>query len=500
MQIISISRGSQSGGTEFATDLANKLGYECISREDLLEEATRQKIPVGKLETSIVKPHIFSERLAIELEHYKALATSILCEKALDHDIIYHGRTGHLLLPGVDNVLRIRVVTSDEQRIASVMSRLNLSRNRAKQYIEAVEEDRRKWVRKCYNVEWDVFTLYDVVLNLSQVHPANAAAAICSMAQLPEFQSTPASRSALRDLLLAARARLALLRDDKTRPMNLKLMANKGVLHVTYSFQHVDDTDAITGALHSLTGATEIVCTEAQSNILWIQESFDPDDSAYGDVLSLANSWDAAVEVIKMTPGEDFARYPVRKEIAKEALGYWLETGIIDEVEELNDGDPTDISRVYEKLITDGRAGGKRIIEGSRKTLLNAIDRSRDYRLIVLDNMFLSKTTDTRKHMTQEWVNALSESLKTPVVSMKEIQQFYRFGAKQVFRMAFFAILSALILAAIFHFDDQIMALLMREGTSSRILATTCIVIFIPIFAYVYSSAVGLFLRMIQLD
>ena len=158
MQIISISRGSQNFGLEFARALANKLGYECVSREDLLEEATRQRIPIGKLETAIVKPHVRTEKLAAELEHYKALVTSILCEKALDHDIVYHGRTGHLLLPGIDHILRIRVVSDFEQRISTVMEKLSLSRKKAKQYIEAVEEDRRKWVRQFYNVDWDVFT------------------------------------------------------------------------------------------------------------------------------------------------------------------------------------------------------------------------------------------------------------------------------------------------------------------------------------------------------
>jgi Cytidylate kinase-like family len=98
MQIICVSKGSQSRGEDFAKKLSEKLGYACIGREQILEEATARRIPIGKLETAIIKPGIFSEQLARELEHYKALATSILCEKALKGNIVYHGRTGHLLL------------------------------------------------------------------------------------------------------------------------------------------------------------------------------------------------------------------------------------------------------------------------------------------------------------------------------------------------------------------------------------------------------------------
>ncbi len=500
MHIVSISRGSQSLGIEFAKHLSGKLGYELISREDLLEEATRQRIPVGKLETAIVKPHIYSQRLAVELEHYKALATSILCEKALDHDIVYHGRTGHLLLPGVDNILKIRVVSDMEHRIATVMDQLRLPRKKAKQYIDAVEEDRRKWVKKFYNVDWDVFTLYDLVVNLSQINAANAASATCTMAQLPEFQSTPASVAALKDLLLASRARLILARNEKTRDANVKIMAVKGVVNVTYSFQQAEIAEAIMEALKELTEAKRVVCTEAQTNVLWIQEAFDPDERGYDQVLSLAKTWDAAVEILKMMPGDEFKRYPVSEEIAQKGLDSWRQTGIIDERDEYDTRDPEDVSKIYERLINDGRAGGKRIIEGTQQNLLNAIDRSGKYRLIVFDNMFLGKGTEARTRMIQEWSNALSDSLKTPVVSLGEIQAKYRFGASQAVRMIIAGLLAVAVLFTVFQFDDTIMEFLLREGTFSRILATTCILVFIPVFAYIYSTATGLFLRMIKLD
>ena len=40
MQIITISCGSQNYGQQFAKNLAAKLGYLCIGREELLEEVT----------------------------------------------------------------------------------------------------------------------------------------------------------------------------------------------------------------------------------------------------------------------------------------------------------------------------------------------------------------------------------------------------------------------------------------------------------------------------
>ncbi len=500
MQIVSISRGSQSLGIEFAERLSEKLGYECVSREDLLEAATARGIPVGKLETAIVKPHGPSERLAVELEHYKALAASILCEKALDHDIVYHGRTGHLLLRGVDHVLKVRVVGDMEQRIAAVENRLHLSRKKAQKYISAVEEDRRRWVREFYHVDWDAYTLYDFVVNLSQVSASNAAAAACSLVQLPEFRPSPASTNALKDLLLTSQARLALAENERTAGLSLRVSASRGVVYVTYTYRQAKHLDDITDVLSHLPGVHQVVCTEAHTNILWIQEKYDVDDESYGEILRLANRWDAAVEILQVTPSRDFARLPVHEDMVQRGLEEWRKTGILEDRDGRVAEDPPDVARVYERLINDGRAGGRRSLEGSLKNVINSVDPGGNYRLIVLDNIFVSKSPEARMRMAQEWSNTLSDSLRTPVVSMKEIQSRYRFGFRQLVQLTVAAALVALIVIGIFSFEESVIDFLRREGMFWRVTATTCVVVFVPVFAFLYSTATGLLLRSIHLD
>ena len=122
MQIICVSRGSLSRGREVAELLARKLDYAILSREDLIEAAVKEGIQVGKLETSTMKPRAFTERLARERDHYLAFSTSYLCDRILEGPLVYHGRTGHLLLPGVAHVLRIRVVENVESFIRHINS------------------------------------------------------------------------------------------------------------------------------------------------------------------------------------------------------------------------------------------------------------------------------------------------------------------------------------------------------------------------------------------
>lgn len=501
MQIICISRGSQSQGEEFAKTLAKKLDYECVSREQLLEEATRRRIPVGKLETSIVKPHIFGEKLAHELEHYKALSTSILCEKALQgNNIVYHGRTGHLLLPGINHVLKLRIVSEIESRIIYITEKLQLPRDKAKRYLEQIDEDRRRWVKTFYNIEWDVYTLYDVILNLSYISAPNAASVICSMAQLPEFQATPASINNLKDLLLASRSRLALYSDRRTSNLNVGIKANNGILYIIYPHQLADKIETINDILHDIEGAGEIVYTKAQTNILWIQEDFNVSEESYRKVLSLANGWDAAIELLKLVPSENAESLPASPKDDTAVTESWRESGIIDESEDLGPGVFPDLSGIYEKLIRDGRAGGEKTLISSEKALLNTIDRSSNYRLIVFDNVFLSKGEAARKRTLQEWSNALMDTFKTPVVTLNELKFKYQFGYRQLTPMILYAILTSLIVYCLFHFNAQIIEFLSVSDTSAKIITTVCIVAFVPLFAQLYGSFVGLLLKLFRFD
>ena len=53
MAIITISRGSYSHGKEIAEKVAGILGYECVSREILIEASKYFKVPEMKLLKSI---------------------------------------------------------------------------------------------------------------------------------------------------------------------------------------------------------------------------------------------------------------------------------------------------------------------------------------------------------------------------------------------------------------------------------------------------------------
>jgi hypothetical protein len=320
------------------------------------------------------------------------------------------------------------------------------------------------------------------------------------MAQLPEFQATPASINALRDVYLASQARILLARDPRTSKANIKVRAHGRVVHVTYLSQEIEHPEILLEVLQNLKDASEIVCTKAATNILWVQEAFDKPDGRYKEVLALANAWDAAVELIKMTPGDEAECEPIpEKTVAEPSDETWRETGLMDE-DEAAPPDPKDVTSIYESLIHDGRAGGKRVIQGCQKALLSAIDPAMRYRLIIFDKMFLEKAEATRKRLSREWSNLLADSLRSPVVTIDEIAVHYHFGLRRAITMVLFAAVTAILLYTVLSYDEAILAFLSREGLMNRVVSAAVIAIVVPLYAYVYSTVTRLVLSLFRLD
>jgi cytidylate kinase len=506
MQIVCISRGTLSGGKDLACKLASKLGSECISRETIIDAATQAGIPVGKLEMAVVRRRPLGEQLAIDKERYKAFVAATLCEKSKKGSIVYHGRTGHLVLPGVDHVLRARVIQDPERRISLTMDHLRLDRAKAVNYNEQVDEDRRRWIRTLYNIDWQDPSHYDTVINLSHLSVDNAAAALSSMAQLPEFQETPAVRNRIDDLLLASRCRLAIGADQRTRIIDATVTAKQGTVSVRYLPRQKKEAEFIPDVLRQISGVEKILCTMASTNLLWIQERFDPNAEALDQILEIAGKWDAAVELVKLTDAaaetvspdepEDLAKSdaPSEADEVDTANG-----GILDDnAEEPQEDNEEGLKYTRERLIEAGRAGGFHSIAGSAKNLLDTMDRSTPYSLVVVGNVFLSKSAAVRKRQSREMISYLSDNLKVPVIGADELKSQYLFGAAQWLKLFMFAALAIGLFALVFFNQLPVLEFLTREGTKHRILAAVALFVFVPLFAYVYGNFTGYLLRLLK--
>jgi cytidylate kinase len=209
MAIITISRGSYFRGKEVAEKLAQKLGYDCISREILLEASEEYNVPEIKLIRAIQDAPTILDKLTRKKSKYLAYVRTSLLKHVARDNVVYHGLFGHFFLQDIPHILKVRIVADIEARVVDEVKRAGISENKAREILLKDDEERRKWALYLYGADWWDATLYDLVIHLKTITVDNAVDLLSSMVQLPEFQTTPESQDAINNLVEAARMEAA---------------------------------------------------------------------------------------------------------------------------------------------------------------------------------------------------------------------------------------------------------------------------------------------------
>jgi len=233
MAIITISRGSMSGGEALAGRLAEKLGYPSVGREVIVAAAEKLGVDEQFLSEKFMRSPSLWERMTSNRRFYLVAVQAALAEHAAKGDLIYHGNAGHLLLRGIPSVFRVRLIAPLDFRIRAVMERQKTGRDAAESYIRRVDEERVRWTRFIYGVDWTDPSLYDLAVNLERMSMDTACLMIAEAVRQPEFAMTQEVKKELRDFLLACRVHLALATNPQTRHFELEVTASDGDVEIT---------------------------------------------------------------------------------------------------------------------------------------------------------------------------------------------------------------------------------------------------------------------------
>lgn len=211
MCVITIARGSYSFGKEIAEKTAEKLGYDCLSREVILESLEEFNIPEIKLTQALEDVPSILDRIIHGKRKYMAHTRTALLQHLRRGDVVYHGFAGHFFLEGISHVLKVLITANMEDRIGIVVDRHRLSRKRACRFVAKIDDQRRKWGKMLYGIDpWDP-CLYDLSLHIDRLTVEDAVETICQVSTLEQFQMTPKSESAIDDMFIALSVELLLL-------------------------------------------------------------------------------------------------------------------------------------------------------------------------------------------------------------------------------------------------------------------------------------------------
>ena len=206
MAIITISRGSLSGGKALAGCLADRLGYPILGREVLLEAAESMGVSEEVFRDKFEAAPGLWARLTREREKYTLAVQASLAEWCTRGDLVYHGLSGQFLLKELPGVLKVRLVAPLEMRIKAFMDTHPLvSHTEAESFIRKVDQERSRWCHLMYGADVTDSSQYDMTVNLKRLSLESACAVVAGAAAQTRYQLTPEVETEL--FAFAARCR-----------------------------------------------------------------------------------------------------------------------------------------------------------------------------------------------------------------------------------------------------------------------------------------------------
>ena len=204
--VITISREVGSGGRTIGRKLAAKLGVRFSDKElvdalqkklnlteSSIEELTGKKkrwlddfiqmvapVPMSGMLVDGDSDYISEYNLSLTVNDVFEAEKEILNGIADQGSCVIAGRSGFFVLKGRPNKVDILITASRDKRIARIMEKQNLSRQKAEEVIDSVDKARDNYVKRYTGQSRYDARNYHIVLNMDYITEDQAVAMILS--------------------------------------------------------------------------------------------------------------------------------------------------------------------------------------------------------------------------------------------------------------------------------------------------------------------------------
>lgn len=175
MTIVTISRQFGSLGSQIAREAAELLGYKLVWRDLINQSALRAGAPsaalavideLGLLGISLTKK---------EVRLYRQALRQVMEELYEKGNAVIVGRAGQIILQEKPDVIHVRVIAPAGLRAARIAERQQITLEKALAQIEASDKNRRKFVKRFFEIDWNSPEFYDLVINTTHLTASESA-------------------------------------------------------------------------------------------------------------------------------------------------------------------------------------------------------------------------------------------------------------------------------------------------------------------------------------
>jgi cytidylate kinase len=274
MPVIFISRGTMSGAHLVVDCLHERTGVRCISREDLEKIVNRQ----GKLATRVLEKLAKATSAYDQFSElrwpYMVLMREALLEEIRADNVVYHGYSGHLLLPILRHFVRVRIEAPFDLRVKMTMKRLGCDETSARDYIIEADDHRIRWARFMYGQDIRNTLLYDLHLNQERVTIETACGILEHIMAAEDFQASAESQGEVERLYLAVRVEVALVTDPRTQAFEISAAGQNDGIRLTGPYLEDSQLATVKEIALAVAGVEKVQYSPGYASKLEINSSY----------------------------------------------------------------------------------------------------------------------------------------------------------------------------------------------------------------------------------
>jgi len=218
MAIVTVSRTHGSGGTQYAREVAKRLGYVCYGSEMLknTNQCARDHF-YGLSAAEPEAPSLFDrfEELMSNRNFYKTILHACVYDLALGDNVVFTGMGTQVMLSDIPNAFHVRVVRLLSDRVRAISRVRNVSADDALSLVEKMDHGKREFMSHYFDTDPADPTLYNLTINCSRVpleYAVDAAEAYATRYIAPG--SAEEAKAVLNRRLLEKRAETMLFKLD----------------------------------------------------------------------------------------------------------------------------------------------------------------------------------------------------------------------------------------------------------------------------------------------
>jgi len=169
MAIITLARQIAAKGDEVAAELAAKLNYSFITRQEIESRIIELGFPQAKLPKFDERKPGFLASMTKDRDAYQNLSQYAMLEAAAKGNIIIIGRGAFALFRTIPNHVAVRLIANDKVRIQRLMEEFDWSEKQARQRIQESDANRNGFHKNFYNIDIEDPANFHMLLNTGAI-------------------------------------------------------------------------------------------------------------------------------------------------------------------------------------------------------------------------------------------------------------------------------------------------------------------------------------------